>query len=200
MRKLMILISILFVGASAQAGERDELAAKRAAALDALHDYWVHGDFPINVTKARMINIFRDGSGRLCAVANLIHASGRNDLVDAQVAHDNYIALKDLRGGDIADWMLESGLTREELVDLQGEGYIPMTAPNLEPTQMQLAQGVNVVIPAGTYQRIAEKAALRTRLSAAELILRAQSDTSLDTAAARLHEAHRVKHAVASAR
>lgn len=176
----------------ARAAIRADLAQHRAKALDALHAYWVGGNFPINVYREKMVNIFRDGAGRLCAVANLIHQSGRDDLVTMQVKADNYIALRDLRGGAIADWIAQSGLTREELVDLQGAGYefqyknINVEGPRGQMIVLDNGNQILNVVPAPAYREIAEKAALRTRLSAAEQKLRATSDASLDLATARV--------------
>jgi hypothetical protein len=204
--RTLFLISMLGVGAGSAVAApapandeastaRAELAQRREEMIVALHRYWMRGDFPVNLYQAKMVNIFRDDAGRLCAVANLVHASGHDDLVDGQVAADNYIRLKDLgTDGPLADWILGSGFTREELVDLQGAGYLPMEAPRGESLQLAI-QNLNVV---DAKALTAERGALRTRLAAAEQKLRGDSERSLDVAAARLaaaraktHESHR---------
>jgi len=152
----------------------DQLTAKRNAMLDELHAYWVRGEFPVNVYRDEMANIFRDGDGRLCAVANLIHASGHDELVDAQVKQDNFIALRDLDRGPVMDWIAQSGFTYEELVDLQGLGYQPIDMNDIK---------LEVVQPD---TRIAlERLQLQTRLSAAEQKMRANTKRSVTIAAAR---------------
>lgn len=204
--RTLCLISMLGLGATAAAAPatndvndvRAELAQRRDEMIVALHQYWMRGAFPVNVYQPGMVNIFRDGAGRLCAVANLVHASGHDELVDAQVAANNFIRLKDLgTEGPLADWILASGFTREELVDLQGAGYLPMQAPGTEGLQLAL-QGQNFAVKVDEPRVVAERAALRTRLAAAEKQLRADSAQSLDVAAARLtvarakaHEANR---------
>ena len=205
MMRTLFLISILGVGAAASAAPspkaddvasaRAELAQRRDAMITALHTYWERGAFPVNVYQARTVNIFRDDQGRLCAVANLVHASGHDDLVDAQVAADDYIRLKDLgTDGPLADWILGSGFTREELVDLQGAGYEYMRPQ--PPNEKVIELGLNN-LDIDTARVVAERAALRTRLAAAEQRLRADSDKSLDVAARRLAAARAKAHDVA---
>ena len=205
MMRTLFLISILGLGATASAAPspkaddvasaRAELAQRREEMITALHTYWERGAFPVNVYQARTVNIFRDDEGRLCAVANLVHASGHDDLVLAQVETDNYIRLKDLGAdGPLADWILGSGFTREELVDLQGAGYEYMRPQMPNEQTIQLGQNtLNVDTP----RVVAERAALRTRLAAAEQRLRHDNDQSLDVAAARLAAARAKSHDVA---
>jgi hypothetical protein len=203
--RTLFLISMIGVGGAAATAApapanddasavRAELAQRRDEMITALHTYWMRGAFPVNVYLPDTVNIFRDGVGHLCAVANLVHASGRDDLVDAQVVADNYIRLKDLgTDGPLADWILGSGFTREELVDLQGAGYEYMQPKiNVEAPQLQLA---NEQLNGPNLEKLlAERTALRTRLAAAEQKLRADSDASLDVAAARLVAARAKSH------
>jgi hypothetical protein len=167
-------------GEQVRASLRAELAARRDRMIHELHRYWIAGAFPVNVYQPRMVNIFRDDLSRLCAVANLIHASGRDDLIDAQVAADNYLALRDLPDhGPIADWIASSGLTREEIVAVQGLGYQFVQELPGRPRNDRLA----VLMARQRERQIAlERAALRTRLSAAETTLRAGGRASLDVA------------------
>jgi hypothetical protein len=177
---------------------RAELAQRREELIVALHSYWMHGDFPVNIYQPKMVNIFRDQRGRLCAVANLVHASGHDELVDAQVKADNYIRLADLgTSGALADWILSSGFTREELVDLQGAGYLPMQNNinvNVNNEQLQLALDKMYTQQAPI---VAERATLRARLATAEQKLRADSEKSLDVATARLVAARAAAHEAA---
>jgi hypothetical protein len=53
-------------------------------------------------------------------MAHLIAASGRMDLVDKVARENNTLQLADVTGGPLWDWMLASGLTREEIIRIQG--------------------------------------------------------------------------------
>lgn len=154
------------------------LAARRAQQIEHLHEYWVAGNFPVNLETADMLNIFRDGQGRLCAIANLIYQSGYHALLEQTVRDDNHVALRDIHDGPLEDWMLASGLTHEEIVLVQGIGYEGMGGWN-EGLRFELVEDVEAKIVRQTEE-------LRTRLAAAEQQLRAQTDASLDLAVARL--------------
>jgi len=174
------------VDGAARDAARAQLSTRRARAIDELHRYWLAAEFPVNELSARMVNIFRDDHGRLCAVANLIHASGRDDLIDAQVRADNYLALRDLKDDSaIASWILSSGFTREELVSLQGAGYEFMGRE--QPRRGDVILAFDPLHPDGRPTRLQrERDALQARLSAAEATLRADSARSLEVATTRL--------------
>jgi hypothetical protein len=96
-----------------------DLAAHRAQAIARLHDYREAGAFPSG-DSGRPLSVFRDRNGVRCPMAELIHASGRDDLVDAVVAANNTLRLADVHAGPLYDWMLHSGLTLDEIAMVQG--------------------------------------------------------------------------------
>jgi hypothetical protein len=89
---------------------RAQLAEHRARQIAHLDAYGKAGQFPHNVSVAPTLHMFRDAEGRLCAVANLVETDGRHDLVEATVRDDNALAIADVRGGAMMDWIQSSGL------------------------------------------------------------------------------------------
>ena len=98
---------------------RAQLAQHRAQKIVRLTRYAQRGEFPHNFDKSTSAHIFRDGAGRLCAVANLVQQDGRDDLVEATVREHNNLAISDVNDGPLLDWILASGLTQEELARIQ---------------------------------------------------------------------------------
>jgi len=96
-----------------------ELATHRAQAISWLHQYREAGVFPTG-DAGRPLSVFRDPHGVRCPMAELIHDSGRDDLVDAVVAQNNTLRLADVHEGPLYDWMLHSGLTLDEIAMVQG--------------------------------------------------------------------------------
>jgi hypothetical protein len=101
------------------AARTTEIAERREQMLAYLHDYQVAGEFPTDAA-GMPLSVFRDDNGIRCPMAELIYRSGRGDLVDAVVAEKNDISLADVHTGPLADWMATSGLTRDEIIMIQG--------------------------------------------------------------------------------
>jgi hypothetical protein len=116
---------------------RADLAAHRARQVARLGEYAARGEFPHNYAGPASAHIFRDDAGRLCAVANLVHQDGRDDLVDATVRAHNDLAIADVGGGPMLDWVLESGLTQEELARIQLPAP-PLTHEQVRPARVDL--------------------------------------------------------------
>ena len=127
MRSILLaaLLGIAALGQVAPAeptphAERDDrLAKQRAVNLERLRVYLEAGEFAADEA-GRPASVFRDPEGRLCAMAYLIAASGRTDLVDHVARTNNRLQLADVTEGPLHDWMLASGLTREEIIKIQG--------------------------------------------------------------------------------
>jgi hypothetical protein len=98
---------------------RAELARHRALQIERLGAYAQAGQFPHNYAQPTSAHIFRDDDGRLCAVANLVHRDGRDDLVEATVRDHNDLAVVDVHDGPMLAWIESSGLTQDELVRIQ---------------------------------------------------------------------------------
>jgi len=153
--------------ATATAGLRAQLAARREAQLDRLHEYAISGRFPRNTdTPSGPREYFIDPQGRLCAVANLLAADGHLDWVREIAAGRNQILVADLHDARVDEWIRGSGLLREELATIQkpAPGY-PYSG----------GAGGDLVAQQDATE-------LRARLLKVEADLRASTDASLDRA------------------
>ena len=81
---------------------RANLAAHREEQIQRLDAYAAAGEFPHNMT-SRELHMFRDADGRYCAVANLVHQDGRDQLVDTTVKGHNDLAIHDVTDGEMMD-------------------------------------------------------------------------------------------------
>jgi hypothetical protein len=118
-------------------------------------------------------SVFVDGSGIRCPMAELVHKSGRDDLVAAVQRENNTVRLADVRTGALFDWMLASGLTQEEIAMVQGAMNIDYTF-NSFPISNEAQQFA------------IEQAEVRGQLEMAEAALRQATGASLAIAAQRL--------------
>jgi hypothetical protein len=157
--------------APAPRGDRETLAAHRAQQLARLHEYATQGKFPRNFTSQSPVHLFKDGEGRLCAVANLVHQDGLDDLVDATARGQNGVVLADVTQGRLHEWALGSGLTMEEIARIQAPSPFVQTGRNLAAR------------PSSEQRMIAT---LRAHFSEVEAELASQEQASLDVATARL--------------
>ena len=145
-----------------------ELAARRARLIGWLHDYRVAGVFPSDGT--RPISVFVDDRGVRCPMAEMIHLSGRDDLVEAVHRENNTLRLASVHTGPLYDWILGSGLTQEEVALVQGALTID------EERWMRRAENA---------QQLAI-AKVSGKLEMVEAALRSATPTSLALAAKRL--------------
>jgi len=178
MRSVSLAIAlVLFLVTSASADSRDQLAAARAQQLQRLHDYRVAGVYPADAL-GKPLAVFRDAQGRMCPMAHLISKSGHDDLVTSVAAQNNALRLADVTEGPLVDWILDSGLTREEVIEIQG-------AMELDYSNFKVN---NSEIPNG--QLAAARRDITTRLTKIEGDLRAHTKDSLAVAAQRLPVPH----------
>jgi len=94
--------------------------AARAKQVGLLRRYAAEGNFPRNEYLPGRVPFFRDSRGNLCAMAFLIAASGRGDIVDhvARTRNNAYVpALADEPG--LAAWLDRHGLTLAEAARIQ---------------------------------------------------------------------------------
>jgi hypothetical protein len=144
-----------------------ELAARRAQLIAYLHEYEERGVFPSENGQAA--SVFRDAQGVRCPMAELIFRSGHPELVDAVVRENNRVRLADVHAGPLHDWMLGSGLTRDEIAMVQGAMELDV---RLEIPQEQIIYTT--------------QAQIRGRLETAERVLRDNTGHGLEVAAAAL--------------
>jgi hypothetical protein len=176
-----------------RASVRANLAAHRAEQIARLHAYAEAGQFPHNTTVAPSLHMFRDPAGRYCAVANLVHRDGRDDLVEATVREQNDLAIADVHGGPMIDWILASGLTQEELVRTQAPA--PFIGRNpVRPSP--LPDRIHVALEEAPLaaKEADMDAAIRAHVTQMEAELRDASERSLDVAVERW-VAHRAQGA-----
>jgi len=98
---------------------RKQLAAQRKQNLARLHRYRVNRVFPHNTYEEGMLNVWTDAEGHLCAVATMMKAAGQGQLVEATGRDANFVRVADVTSGPLADWVLTSGFTQEEVVMIQ---------------------------------------------------------------------------------
>ncbi|HSE52195.1 MAG TPA: hypothetical protein VLB00_08385 [Gemmatimonadales bacterium] len=93
----------------------------RAEQIVQLRRYSSAGAFPSNTYHpGKRTPYFRDARGNLCAMAFLIAASGRGDIVDHIARNRNYAFVPDLIDEPgLAEWLGEHGLTVEEAARIQ---------------------------------------------------------------------------------
>ncbi len=144
---------------------RVQLAARRKLQIERLHAYAANGVFPKNRVSQMPLNVFRDDDGHLCAVANLVDLDGKHALVDQTAKTNNFVRVAEQSSGDLHDWVLTSGFTKEEIARIQAP-YMPM-----EPSTAWLEK---------------EKERLQTHFADVERELLANQDASLDLAVTRL--------------
>lgn len=163
-----------------------ELAAQRARMIGWLTAYEQAGVFPVDAT-GQPISVFVDTHGTRCPMAELIHDSGRDDLVGAIAREDNTARLADVHTGPLHDWMLASGLTLDEIAMIQG-------AMNID--EMMLARQYARI----EVRQAAAKAEVKGRLETAETALRNNTPAGLASATTQLHGARPAKLAASPIR
>ncbi len=166
-----------------RAAIRAQLAAHRAEQIERLHAYAEAGEFPHNTTVAPSLHMFRDAAGRYCAVANLVHRDGLDDLVAATVRDRNELAIADVHDGEMMRWVLGSGLTQEELVRIQ------MPAPFIAKPTRKPRPAARIAVAKNDAPDAAQEArmvdAVRAHAARMENELRDGTEASLDVAVER---------------
>lgn len=146
------------------------LGIRRAKNVKAFRTYARRGVYPHNYINNGSLNIWIDGDGHMCAAATMIWKSGARALVRATQKENNFIRLADVTDGALMDWILLSGLTHAEVVEIQA----PMVGmPD---------RGIELPQPGTEDWRIAADAALRAGYEATLENLFNNRDASLDAA------------------
>ena len=116
-----------------RAAVRAKLVANRATNLASFRAYQQRGVFPSNTYRNGKLNVWIDEAGNLCAAATMINDWGLNDLVIRVSEQNNFIRLRDVTQGPLMDWMLMSGLTRDEIIAIQEPGFMVRQPQPREP-------------------------------------------------------------------
>lgn len=96
-----------------------EQRQRRERHLDRLRDYWRRGVFPRNRDHAERTPCFVGADGTPCAVAFLLLADGRDDLVERVAAEENTVRIEHAEDGPLLAWLDRNGLTRAEAARIQ---------------------------------------------------------------------------------
>lgn len=154
-----------------------DLAARRAQMLAWLHEYAQAGQFPQDA-QGQPLSVFRDAHGVRCPMAELMYRSGHGDLVDAVARTHNDLRLADVHDGPIYAWIVESGLTQEEVAMIQG-------AMNFVDGQWrEPRQGLRLV-SAEELKRADEWGQVKGHLATAEVALKNETQAALQLAQTR---------------
>jgi len=189
--KTLLVISLLLAACHTPAGPTSpttsDLAQRRAQMLAWLHDYSEAGKFPQDA-QGHPLSVFRDARGVRCPMAELIYRSGHQDLVDQVARTHNDLRLADVHGGPLYAWIVESGLTQQEVAMIQG-AMTPQEMRMMERQPPQLANAVGglneknvIVLNADAVKRANEWGQVRGHLSTAEVALKNATPASLAAA------------------
>ena len=97
-----------------------ELIKKRNHLLDLLHNYWTNGVFPKNHDYAEQRKpCFIDKDGTICAVGYLVEQTTSRHVADDINSKHKYDELLAMNNSTVDNWVLTSGLTKEECAMIQ---------------------------------------------------------------------------------
>lgn len=97
-----------------------DLQTKRNHLLDLLHDYWRKGVFPKNYDYANQRKpCFIDKEGTICAVGYLVEQTTSRQVADDINSKNKYDELLAMNNSTVDNWILTSGLTKEECAMIQ---------------------------------------------------------------------------------
>lgn len=178
--KHLLVISILLAACHTTTGPvaptTPDLAGRRAQMLAWLHAYAEAGQFPQDAD-GNPRSVFRDARGVRCPMAELIYRSGHGDLVDQVARTHNDLRLADVHGGPLYAWIVESGLTQQEVAMIQGA----MTVEEMKMMAEQRPQ-LATAINAGAVKRASEWGQVKGHLATAEVALKMATPASLAAA------------------
>ena len=93
--------------------------AKREIVIENLSEYRSGRVFPKNDYVPKYSSVFKDRVGTICAVAHLVHSSGRDDLVEKIASENNLISLSQTHTDLLDPWLDENGITYQEAAFIQ---------------------------------------------------------------------------------
>ena len=155
---------------------RSALLAQRAKNLASFRAYQKAGVFPSNTYQDKVLNVWRDDSGHLCAAATIINLAGQTELVKRVAEQNNFIKLGEVTTGPLMDWILTSGFTQVEIAMIQ-KPYMPVSR---RPTPIHEAPVIDAQL------RTAETARLAKLYQQVDAQLVKAQQTSIELAVPRL--------------
>ena len=101
-------------------GLSTDLQTKRNHLLVLLHDYWTNGVFPKNYDYVDQRKpCFIDKDGAICAVGYLLEQTTSRQVADEINSKHKYDELLAMNNSNVDNWVLTSGLTKEECAMIQ---------------------------------------------------------------------------------
>jgi hypothetical protein len=98
-----------------------ELRAERMRNLDRLRNYWARGEYPVNYEHPNAWEpCFIDRTGAICAVGYLVEQSAGRELAEKIDSRYHFATIKEIDAPELAAWIARSGLTKAEVVTIQG--------------------------------------------------------------------------------
>jgi hypothetical protein len=188
--KHLLLVSIVLAACHSTTAPASpstpDLAARRAQMLAWLHEYTRAGQFPQDAA-GHPLSVFRDARGVRCPMAELIYRSGHGDLVDTVARTHNDLRLADVHDGPLYAWIVESGLTQEEIAMIQGAMTVEEMQWREQGGRLDLAAAVplNGTAWAEAVRLAGEWGQVKGHLATAEVALRNETAASLQTAQTR---------------
>lgn len=128
-----------------------DLQTQRKHLLDLIHDYWTKGNFPKNYDYTdKRKPCFIDKDGNICAVGYLIEqTTSRKVAIEINSKH-KYEELLYMNEKVIDNWVLTSGLTKEECAMIQpAYGGSPTPTPIYNDNHITPAYGLSSSIIGG---------------------------------------------------
>lgn len=103
-----------------------ELQAERSRNLDRLHNYWTRGRYPLNYDHPNAWEpCFIDRDGAICAVGYLVEQSEGRAVAEKINSTYHFATIKEIDAPELDRWIEGSGLTKAEVVTIQGPGLGP---------------------------------------------------------------------------
>ena len=97
-----------------------DLKTKRNHLLDLLHNYWTNGIFPKNYDYPEQRKpCFIDKYGNICAVGYLVEQTASRQIAEAINNKHKYDELLAMNNSTVDNWVLTSGLSKEECAMIQ---------------------------------------------------------------------------------
>ncbi len=118
----------------------DALAGARLHEIGWLREYRERGVFPRNHRVLGRTPTFIDEAGRACAVGYLMQQSGYGGLASTIARTDNHVYVEHIEGGPALDWILFSGLTRDECAMIQPSYGFLHPPHDVDPTEREREQ------------------------------------------------------------
>jgi hypothetical protein len=98
----------------------NDLKTKRNQLLNLLHEYWTNGVFPKNYDYPdQRKTCFIDKDGAICAVGYLLEQTTSRQVADGINRAHKYEELLAMNNSTVDNWILTSGLTKEECAMIQ---------------------------------------------------------------------------------